>query len=391
MKSNLKIVKSYPYFTVDAKTLREALELGAPEKKTTIPILSNVLFELVGDILKLTTTDLDQAVVTELDAIPSKHKGPREPFTIPWRKTIDLLSGETGLVVFTPLENNWVKMTVGGVEYKLIGMAVTNYPKLMEAVAPFHNISGETLCEMLSRTTFAISQEESRYTLNGARFLFNSGSFQIAATDGHRLAVEKRQMDVTCKDGTQTIIVPRDALAWLSKAKRLGKEFVGVSWSDLALTEARIFFHLPHLRTVFSTRKLNGTFPTIEAVTPSKEEVRITAAFLSAEAVSKLLTRVAKFADERSGAVRFNFNGKVTFSAQSTESGEALADVPAVLTGTEEDFSIKIGLNSGYVLDVLKVIGKKPVSILLKDAQSAAMIVSPEIEGYTYILMPMRL
>jgi len=391
MKANLKVVKSLPHFTVNAKVLRDALELGNPEKKTTIPILSNVLFELIDDILKLTTTDLDQTVVTELDAIPSKHKGPREPFTIPWRKTIDLLSGEDGLAVFTPLENNWVKMAVGGVEYKLIGMTPKNYPKIAEAVDPFHNISGETLSEMLGRTTFAISQEETRYTLNGARFLFNSGSFQIAATDGHRLAIEKRSVDVTCKDGTQTLIVPRPALTWLSRPKRLTKEFVGISWSDLSSTDARIFFHLPHLRTVFSTRKLNGQFPTVEAVTPRKEDVRITAAFSSAETVSKLLARVAKFADERSGCVRFNFNGKVTFSAQSTELGEAQADVPATLTGTEEDFAIKIGLNSGYVMDVLKVIGKKPVSILLKDAQSAAMIVSPEFEGYSYILMPMRL
>jgi DNA polymerase III subunit beta len=386
MKEGLKIVKSQPYFSVDAKVLREALELGVPEKKTTIPILSNVLFQLEKDILRITTTDLDQSVVTEIDAIPSKHKT-HEPFTIPWKKTLDLLSGESGLVVFTPLENHWVKMTVGGVEYKLVGMAITNYPKALTPVKPLYNLPGESLTEMLAHTMFAISNEESRYTLSGAQFVFANAKLRIAATDGHRLAVETREMDITVNDGkVQEILVRREALTWLSKPKRIGKEFVGFSTD-----EHTIFFSLPHLRTIFSTRKMTGQFPNVEAVIPRKEETRIAATFQSAEAASKLLTRVARFSDERSGCVRFHINSRVTFSAQSIECGEAQADVPASIKSVEDGTEIKIGLNSGYVLDVLKIIGKKPVTMSLKDTQSAAMLESSELPGFVSILMPMRI
>ena len=387
---NVREIKR-PSFTVDAQALREALELGTPEKKTTIPILVNALFEPHGKTLRITTTDLDQATVTEIDAILSKHKT-HEAFTIPWRKTLDLLSGETGLVVFTPLENNWIRMTVSGVDYKLIGMATTNYPEVPEPTAPLYQIPGDTFTEMLAHTTFAISNVESRYTLNGAQFQFNNGKMRIAATDGHRAAIETREMDIKVKDGeTHNIVVSKAALSWLSKPKRIGKEFVGISTEPAGKLQAQSFFHLPHLRTVFSTRVLSGQFPNIEAVMPRRDAIRVTANFNSAEAFSKLLVRVAKFADERSGCVRFNFDGKVALSAQSTDSGEALAEVPATLTGTEEDFAITIGLNSNYVLDVLKVIGKKPVTIHLKDEQSAPLIESSEFPGYSYILMPMRL
>ena len=388
--TKIALVKSLPSFTVDAKALREALELGTPEKKTTIPILVNALFELQGKTLRITTTDLDQAAVTEIDAVPSKHKKPIEPFTIPHRKTLDLLGGESGPVVFTPLENNLVKMTVGGVDYKLIGMAKTNYPQVAEPTEAQYNIPGETLTEMLAHTTFAISEEESRYTLNGALFVLNSGRLRIVATDGHRLATEVRDMDITTKDGTVNLLIPRPALAWLSKPKRIGKEFVGVSVGLNNKAEGQVFFHLPHLRTVFSTRKCTGQFPNWEAVMPRKENTRISADFDSTETLVRPLTRVAKFADERSGCVRFQFNGKVTLGAQSTEHGEAEANVPAVLNAATGE-AIKIGLNSRYVLDVLKVIGKKPVSIHLIDHQSAAMLDSPEIPGFASILMSMRL
>lgn len=379
---------SRPSFTVDAKALREALELGNPEKgKASIPILCNVLFEPQGKTLRITTTDLEQAVVTEIDAVLSRHKT-HESFTVPYKKTLDLLKDESGPVVFTLLDNHWVKMVVGGVEYKLIGMARTNYPQVPTPVPAEYNIPGEAFTEMLAHTTFAISNEESSYTLNGALFVFTNGKFRIVATDGHRLANEVREMDVTVKDGEFRTVIPHAALTWLSKPKRIGKEFVGISVEKNDNVKPNIFFHLPHLRTVFSTRKLSGQFPNWEAVTPRKDDSRISAEFLSSEATSKLLTRVAKFADERSGAVRFAFNGKVTLSAQSTESGEAQAVVPAVLKGSE---AITIGLNSTYVLDVLKIFGKKPAAIHLKDSQSAALIDSPEIPGYSYILMPMRI
>ena len=385
----VKKIASVPNFTVDAEALRQALELGTPEKKKTIPILVNALFEPQGKTLRITTTDLDQTAVTEIDAVLSRHKT-HEAFTIPHRKTLDLLVGESGPVVFSPLENHWIRMTVGGVDYKLIGMARTNYPKVPDPVAPQYNVPGEVLTEMLGHTTFAISAEESRYTLNGALFRFNTGNMRIVATDGHRLAMEVREMDITTKNGTQDTIVPHPALTWLSKPKRIGKEFVGISIEDgTDKVKPYIFFHLPHLRTVFSTRKLSGQFPNWEAVFPRKEGMKVVANFESAEAVAKTLAKVARCADERSGAVRWRVNGKVTISAQSTEAGEAEAVLPAVVTG--EGNEVVAGFGNHYMQDVLKVLGKKPVTISLRDRETAQLIESPEYPGFAHILMPMRI
>ena len=115
------------------------------------------------------------------------------------------------------------------------------------------------------------------------------------------------------------------------------------------------------------------------------------ASFPSADELAKTLTKVARMADERSGAVKFAINGACVLSASSSDIGKASATVKAVITHSDEMPEIVTGFNSDYVLDALKVAGKSPVVLSLKDSQSAGVITVPSIPEYEYILMPMRM
>ena len=154
----------------------------------------------------------------------------------------------------------------------------------------------------------AISKEQSRYTLNGALFETVHGELTIVGTDGHRLAIQKNP----CEDAPNgKTIVSMDAIAWL--LKRIGKHDVAVTMGNEVNT-----FYVPDIQTTFISKKLTGNFPNYEAVMPSRNAVKLTATFPAADEFSKLLTKVAQMADERSGAVRFALNGACVLSADGS-------------------------------------------------------------------------
>src|SRR6266481_8816858 len=159
---------------------------GVVERKTTIPILSNFLFEAGSDRLSITATDLDLSLRTSCAAKVKKDGS----CTIPARKLYDYvkLLGD-GDISIKLLENHWVQIRSGRSNTKMVGMARANFPALpLFPAQSAIRLPARTLQTMISRTIFAISQEESRYTLNGALLLIKPGSITMVATDGHRLA-----------------------------------------------------------------------------------------------------------------------------------------------------------------------------------------------------------
>src|ERR1700722_8618189 len=160
------------------------------ERKTTIPILSNFLIEADGERLSITATDLDQAIRT---SAPVKVKKPGA-CTIPARKLFDYIKLlPDGDISIKLLENHWVQIRSGRSNTKMVGMARANYPQVPEfpAIAAT-SISHIALKTLIARTVFSISNEESRYTLNGALLVIKAESLSMVATDGHRLAhIEK--------------------------------------------------------------------------------------------------------------------------------------------------------------------------------------------------------
>ncbi len=352
------------------------------ERKTTIPILSNFLLEAEDERLNITATDLDQAIRTSA-AIKVKKPG---ACTIPARKLYDYIKllpdSEISIKL---LENHWVQIRSGRSNTKMVGMARANYPQVPEfpAIAAT-SISVEALKTLIARTVFAISNEESRYTLNGALLIMKAESLAMVATDGHRLSfVEKPNETLEGISGEKRVLVPRKALQELQLLLSTS-EAEKVEFAD---DEHTLFFRVGH-RTL-SSRKLSGQFPNFEAVMP-RENSKF--AVVRSSELSAAIQRVAQFADERSGAIRMRLeSNELKISANSTESGESEDTIDTPYSSDP----ITVGFNSVYILDFLKALDNQgEVRLEFKDSQSAGQMrpEDPEAEyKYRYVLMPMRI
>ena len=352
------------------------------ERKTTIPILSNFLIEADADRLNITATDLDQAIRTSAAA---KVKKPGA-CTIPARKLYDYIKllpeGEISIKL---LENHWVQIRSGRSNTKMVGMARANYPQVPE-FPPLASTAISTLAlkTLIARTIFAISNEESRYTLNGALLVIKAESLAMVATDGHRLSyVEKPNETLEGISGEKRVLIPRKALAELQQLLS-NTEAEKVDFAD---DEHTLFFRVGH-RTL-STRKLCGQFPNFEAVMP-RDNTKF--AIVRSDELSSAIQRVAQFADERSGAIRLRLEGnELKISSSSTESGESEDTIDTPYASDP----IIVGFNSGYILDFLKALNNEgEVRLEFKDSQSAGQMrpEDPDAEyKYRYVLMPMRI
>jgi DNA polymerase-3 subunit beta len=352
------------------------------ERKTTIPILSNFLIEAEADRLTITATDLDQAIRTSA-AVKVKKPG---ACTIPARKLFDYIKLlPEGDISIKLLDNHWVQIRAGRSNTKMVGMARANYPQVPE----FPAIAATSLPlpafkTLIARTVFAISNEESRYTLNGALMVLKAESMAMVATDGHRLAfVEKPNESLEGISGEKRVLIPRKALQELQQLLA-ASEAEHVEFAD---DEHTLFFRVGH-RTL-STRRLTGQFPNFEAVMP-RDNTKF-AVVRSAE-LSAAIQRVAQFADERSGAIRLRLEGnELKISSSSTESGESEDTIDTPYAGDP----IVVGFNSAYILEFLKALGNEgEVRLEFKDSQSAGQMrpEDPDAEyKYRYVLMPMRI
>ena len=352
------------------------------ERKTTIPILSNFLLEAEDDRLNITATDLDQAIRTSA-AVKVKKPG---SCTIPARKLYDYIKllpdGEISIKL---LENHWVQIRSGRSNTKMVGMARANYPQVPEfpSVAAT-SIPVVALKTLIARTIFAISNEESRYTLNGALLLLKAESLAMVATDGHRLSfVEKSNENLVGISGEKRVLIPRKALQELQQLLSSSE----ADEVDFADDEHNLFFRVGH-RTL-SSRKLTGQFPNFEAVMP-RDNTKF--AVVRATELGSAIQRVAQFADERSGAIRLRLEGnELKISSSSTESGESEDTIDTPYSSDP----IMVGFNSSYILEFLKALNNEgEVRLEFKDSQSAGQMrpEDPDAEyKYRYVLMPMRI
>jgi len=357
------------------------LSQGVVEKKTTIPILSNVLIEAHGDRIVLTATDLELGIRC---SCPAKVK--REGAgTVPAKKLLDyarLLPDVDLNLKF--LENHWASITCGRSRTKMAGMSRESFPELPQMPDAISAIPVSLLATMISRTAFAISLEESRFTLNGALLLLKADGITMVATDGHRLAFVESPMS---EDGGSSkgfrALIPKKAMGEIVKlAEESGPDSKVVFAGD----DNHLFFRFGERLLI--TRKLTGNFPDYERVLP-KDNNNI--AKFRKEEIRSAIERVAQFADERSRAIRVQFGqGEVKFFSSSVETGESEESVPGEYAGPE----IEIGFNAQYLLDFLRAIQQEEVSFALKDQKSAGELRPAGEEGkhhYRYIVMPMRI
>jgi DNA polymerase III subunit beta len=354
---------------------------GVVERKTTIPILSNFLFEAAGDKLSITATDLDLSLRT---ACPAKVKK-EGSCTVPARKLYDYVKllgdGDIGLKL---LENHWVQIRSGRSNTKMVGMARANFPALPQFPAESAiQLPAQVLRNLIAKTIFSISNEESRYTLNGALMVLKPESIVMVATDGHRLAHIEHTNSKVAVSGELKVLVPKKAMAELSTLLNS----TDVDTVDFARDESTLFFRVGG--RLLTSRQLTGQFPNYEAVLPRDNNKAVA---VHCDELSAAIQRVAQFADERSNAIRMRVEkGELKISSSNTETGESEDSLETAYNGDP----IVIGFNSQYLLEFLKVVGAGDVRFEFKDAQSAGQLrpdEAPDSEyKYRYIVMPMRI
>jgi DNA polymerase-3 subunit beta len=354
---------------------------GVVERKTTIPILSNYLFEAGGDKLSLTATDLDLSLRTSCNAKVKKEGS----CTIPARKLHDYvkLLPDSDITIKL-LENHWVSIRCGRSNTKMVGMAKSNFPSLPAfPTVGAVTIPAKVLRGLIARTGFAISNEESRYTLNGALMLLKPESITMVATDGHRLAhCERSGEKFDGVSGEMKTLVPKKAMDELKSLLDSEKDAETI---EFAKDDSTLFFRIGS--RLLTSRQLTGQFPNFEAVLP-KDNSKIIP--INANDLNAAILRVAQFADERSRAVRLKLEkGELKLSASSTESGESEDLIEVPYTGD----TLTVGFNAAYLVDFLKAAGSSEIRLELKDAQSAGQLRPAEGDDYKYryIVMPMRI
>ncbi|MGO9125920.1 MAG: DNA polymerase III subunit beta [Terriglobales bacterium] len=353
---------------------------GVVERKTTIPILSNYLFEAAGDKLSLTATDLDLSLRTSC-AVKVKKEG---SCTIPARKLHDYVKLLPDAdITIKLLENHWVSIRCGRSNTKMVGMAKSNFPSLPTfPTAGVVKIPAQVLRNMIAKTGFAIASEESRYTLNGALMVLKPESMTMVATDGHRLAhIERAGTKFEGVSGEMKTLVPKKAMDELKTLL----DATDAEEIEFAKDESTLYFRIGN--RLLTSRQLTGQFPNFEAVLP-KENTKSIA--VHGDELGAAISRVAQFADERSRAVRMKLEkGELKLSASSTEMGESEDTIEIDYQGE----LLAIGFNAHYLLDFLKATGGGEVKLEFKDSQSAGQMRPAEGEEYKYryIVMPMRI
>ncbi|WP_369025042.1 DNA polymerase III subunit beta [Qipengyuania sp. RANM35] len=370
--------------TIERATLLRCLShvQSVVERRNTIPILSNVLIEAEGDnSLKVMATDLDLQVVEHMSASVESPGS----ITVSAHLLFDIARKlPEGSQVSLETAENRMAVKAGRSRFSLPTLPRDDFPVIVEGDLPTSfEVPAKTLAELIDRTRFAISTEETRYYLNGI-FLHVSDEdkpvLKAAATDGHRLA----RFTIARPDGAEgmpDVIVPRKAVAELRKL--LEEAMDGNVQIDLSASKVR--FTLGGEGGVVLTSKLiDGTFPDYSRVIPTGNDKLLK---LDPKSFFEGVDRVATIATEKTRAVKMGLDrDKVTLTVTSPDNGVASEEVPAEYSAD----AFEIGFNATYLKDILNQIDSDTVEIHLADAGAPTLIRKNDDSPALYVLMPMR-
>ena len=371
--------------TIERATLLRCLShvQSVVERRNTIPILSNVLIEADGEsALKVMATDLDLQVVEHMDAASVENPG---SVTVSAHLLFDIARKlPDGSQVSLETAENRMTVKAGRSRFSLPTLPRDDFPVIVEGDLPTSfELPARTLAELIDRTRFAISTEETRYYLNGIFFHVSDEDepvLKAAATDGHRLARFTLPRPEGA-DGMPDVIVPRKAIAELRKL--LDEAMDGNVQIDLSASKIR--FTLGGEGGVVLTSKLiDGTFPDYSRVIPTGNDKLLK---LDPKSFFQGVDRVATIATEKTRAVKMGLDkDKVTLTVTSPDNGTAAEELPAEYSAD----GFEIGFNAGYLKDILGQIDSDTVEIHLADAGAPTLIRKDDNASALYVLMPMR-
>ena len=350
---------------------------GIVEKKSTMPILANVLLDARPGMLSVTAFDLEIGVTSEHRAEVLKEGR----LAVSAKHLYDIVRTlPEPTLVLKRTQNNYVEITCGSSPFRIVGMPAEDFPQLPAmAKVPFVSVRPRQLLEMIEMTAFAVSTDETRFNLNGVYFHpVKGGGVRMVATDGHRLSLVERVIegDFQLKRG---VIIPRKGIHEL---KRLLAE-AGNEEAELGFADNSGVFRRPGL--VMVMQLINGQFPEYEQVIP-RESARTLR--LGRTRMVETLKRVSLLSQDQMHTVKFEVaDGVLRISSQNPDLGEAREEVPLESDGEP----IIIGFNARYIIDVLNVIDADEVEIELHDDLSPGVIHPAGDRTYTAVVMPVRI
>src|SRR5438128_3831318 len=351
---------------------------GIVERKNTIPILTNVVMEAKGDQVSFLATDLEVGLRSKCAASVAKGGS----LTLPAKKFFEIVKSLPETDIRIAEDKGGVKVAADRFDSRMQTLPREDFPTLPEGGGtPTTTLSRAALKEMVAKTQFAITGEDTRFFLNGALFVMRPDSMSLVATDGHRLALVTvpRNGQEGKSDQEDRPILPKKTLGELGRLLMEGD-------GDMQFErgENHLFFKVGD--RILISRMIDGQFPAYERVIPKGNDKHIE---FERDRLTNAVKRVALMSNERSRAVKFQIEkGKVDVTSSSPDLGEAHETLPVEYSGN----AMQICFDAQYVLDFLAAVATDVISLELKDEVSQAVMKPVGAEGYdyTYVIMPMR-
>jgi len=363
-------------FVVNRESLLRPLQqvTGVVERRQTLPILSNVLLQVEGDILAITGTDLEVELVSR---IPLQNAKSGE-ITVPARKFMDIcreLPDKADIEM--EVINQRLSIRSGRFKSTLSTLPATDFPSVDKSEADMNlKIESKALKSLIDKTAFAMAQQDVRYFLNGMLFEVGEGTMRTVATDGHRLAMSHMEIDSAAK--INQVIVPRKGVLELQR-------LLGELEDHVTLSIGGNHLCIESTEYVMTTKLVDGRFPDYNRVIPKNGDKVILADRVE---LRQALNRTAILSNEKFRGIRVNLaSGVLHLSANNPEQEEAEESVNVDYEGD----SLEVGFNVVYLQDVLGVLQNEKVRITLHDGNSSALLDEPGAEDTVYVVMPMKL
>ena len=348
------------------------------EKRNAMPILVNVLLEASEGSLKVFATDLE---VSLTDSTKCKVLQPGK-VAVSAKSLFDIGKElSEGMIQLVKRDNNWLEIKQGKYTSKIVGISAEEYPIFPAYTGKgFLEIPAETLRDMIDKTIYSVSNDETRYHLNGVYFEQKGDQgYTMVATDGHRLSlINKKLAATTLLSVGQGVIIPRKGLQEIKKIlESMGGNF------EIAIEGSQLIVR--HQTTTLMIRLIEGKYPNYSQFIPTKLKQKIR---INREAFLTSIRRVALLANQKSKAVTLTVsNGRMEITSNNPELGDAKEEIEVIYDGAD----LKIGFNAKYLQDVLTAIQDDEIDFEINDQLSPGLVRPHNDPNYTCVVMPMRI
>ncbi len=351
---------------------------GIIDKRTTNPILSNILFSASDDKLELYSTNMDISSINQISAnVETAGRA-----VVSAKILFDIIRKfPPGEIQMRRMDNNWLELKSSSVQYKIAGLHPEEYPTIEKPKkGDYVSVKSKTLLKLLKKTIFAVSIEDVKKILGGILFDFSEENYlKLVATDGHRLSLVKEPVSMKVrKKGENSLVLPRKGMQELQRILEETEEDIKVNIDD------KMAVFKTETKTLMM-KVLEGTFPDYNQVMPRDNDKILR---INRQRFYDALSRMVIVSAERSNIVRISFSDEgIVVSSESPNEGEGKEFVEAEYRGTKMD----MGFNARFIMDILEVADDEVIEMKLLDELSAVLIKTAQDENFLNVVMPVRM